>query len=139
MNEDEGVNVRGEDIDIGKDPVVSLEDKDEMDFFFQAEDGIRDYKVTGVQTCALPIFAASGLEPVVQRLHQSGVALLVVTEEGAELLADEALEAVEVVEAGEVPEDPEFLPAGDPGTAEVRSEERRVGKEGGARCVAAHD
>src|SRR5256885_10084303 len=23
-------------------------------FFFQAEDGIRDYKVTGVQTCALP-------------------------------------------------------------------------------------
>src|SRR5205807_6332251 len=25
-------------------------------FFFLAEDGIRDYKVTGVQTCALPIF-----------------------------------------------------------------------------------
>src|SRR3954463_16831311 len=24
-------------------------------FFFQAEDGIRDYRVTGVQTCALPI------------------------------------------------------------------------------------
>ena len=28
-------------------------------FFFQAEDGIRDYKVTGVQTCALPILQAS--------------------------------------------------------------------------------
>src|SRR5256885_8907710 len=27
----------------------------ELFFFFQAEDGIRDYKVTGVQTCALPI------------------------------------------------------------------------------------
>src|ERR1022692_1352226 len=27
-------------------------------FFFQAEDGIRDYKVTGVQTCALPICCA---------------------------------------------------------------------------------
>src|SRR5256885_9485820 len=27
-------------------------------FFFQAEDGIRDYKVTGVQTCALPIAMA---------------------------------------------------------------------------------
>src|SRR5205807_2928550 len=26
--------------------------------FFQAEDGIRDYKVTGVQTCALPIYPA---------------------------------------------------------------------------------
>src|SRR5699024_11803986 len=25
-------------------------------FFFQAEDGIRDRNVTGVQTCALPIF-----------------------------------------------------------------------------------
>src|ERR1039457_4307263 len=25
-------------------------------FFFQAEDGIRDYKVTGVQPCALPIY-----------------------------------------------------------------------------------
>src|SRR5262249_58595411 len=32
-------------------------------FFFQAEDGIRDWSVTGVQTCALPI---SG---VFQRLH----------------------------------------------------------------------
>src|SRR5690606_39867186 len=27
-------------------------------FFFQAEDGIRDFHVTGVQTCALPILAA---------------------------------------------------------------------------------
>src|SRR5688500_19400318 len=30
------------------------------DFFFQGEDGIRDYKVTGVQTCALPICGAVG-------------------------------------------------------------------------------
>src|SRR2546426_6188893 len=29
-------------------------------FFFQAEDGIRDYKVTGVQTCALPISSLRG-------------------------------------------------------------------------------
>src|SRR5437764_1674779 len=28
-------------------------------FFFQAEDGIRDTSVTGVQTCALPIFASN--------------------------------------------------------------------------------
>src|SRR5204863_5866823 len=28
-----------------------------MAFFFRAEDGIRDLYVTGVQTCALPIFA----------------------------------------------------------------------------------
>src|SRR5690606_39719085 len=39
-------------------------------FFFQAEDGIRDFHVTGVQTCALPIWptgrprrAASGPAP----------------------------------------------------------------------------
>src|SRR5256885_12907176 len=31
-------------------------------FFFQAEDGIRDYKVTGVQTCALPIWRMYPLE-----------------------------------------------------------------------------
>src|SRR5256885_12578101 len=30
-------------------------------FFFQAEDGIRDYKVTGVQTCALPISLRANL------------------------------------------------------------------------------
>src|SRR5256885_11093777 len=32
-------------------------------FFFQAEDGIRDYKVTGVQTCALPIYLVDVLVP----------------------------------------------------------------------------
>src|SRR5256885_9751442 len=34
-----------------------------VSFFFQAEDGIRDYKVTGVQTCALPIY---GWQVVIQ-------------------------------------------------------------------------
>src|SRR2546426_2144184 len=32
-------------------------------FFFQAEDGIRDYKVTGVQTCALPISSRARRAP----------------------------------------------------------------------------
>src|SRR5918998_2948539 len=32
-------------------------------FFFQAEDGIRDHCVTGVQTCALPIYAAWAASP----------------------------------------------------------------------------
>src|SRR5256714_8291802 len=32
-------------------------------FFFQAEDGIRDKLVTGVQTCALPIFPNPNLRP----------------------------------------------------------------------------
>src|SRR5690606_40864978 len=33
-------------------------------FFFQAEDGIRDFHVTGVQTCALPIYPAVDVEAV---------------------------------------------------------------------------
>src|SRR5207253_4744582 len=33
---------------------------DETVFFFQAEDGIRDGHVTGVQTCALPISSGTG-------------------------------------------------------------------------------
>src|SRR5687768_17714547 len=32
-------------------------------FFFQAEDGIRDVAVTGVQTCALPISLGAALPP----------------------------------------------------------------------------
>src|SRR5204862_1197388 len=32
-------------------------------FFFQAEDGIRDLYVTGVQTCALPISRVAGSAP----------------------------------------------------------------------------
>src|SRR5256885_2323966 len=38
-------------------------------FFFQAEDGIRDYKVTGVQTCALPIFSQWARH---SRAHRAG-------------------------------------------------------------------
>src|SRR5713226_9960277 len=34
-------------------------------FFFQAEDGIRDGRVTGVQTCALPIWKAATSIPIV--------------------------------------------------------------------------
>src|SRR5690606_41043080 len=32
-------------------------------FFFQAEDGIRDFHVTGVQTCALPIYGRRVYDP----------------------------------------------------------------------------
>src|SRR5439155_15819290 len=37
-------------------------------FFFQAEDGIRDGHVTGVQTCALPIFDGSARTHLLDRL-----------------------------------------------------------------------
>src|SRR5699024_11357543 len=40
-------------------------------FFFQAEDGIRDRNVTGVQTCALPISCQSALHHLLK--HCAGV------------------------------------------------------------------
>src|SRR5690606_40579602 len=42
-------------------------------FFFQAEDGIRDFHVTGVQTCALPILVGKRKEG--QRLIVDRVSL----------------------------------------------------------------
>src|SRR2546430_12596163 len=46
-------------------------------FFFQAEDGIRDLTVTGVQTCALPIYAAG-----VGRVDRDGVVRLRAEQDG---------------------------------------------------------
>src|SRR5215470_12507535 len=49
-------------------------------FFFQAEDGIREATVTGVQTCALPIYDHSqrielpGACPIQDVAHKSGCA-----------------------------------------------------------------
>src|SRR5688500_19908122 len=42
-------------------------------FFFQAEDGIRDYKVTGVQTCALPILHVAGVGEFVAQVDGGGI------------------------------------------------------------------
>src|SRR5689334_24579480 len=82
-------------------------------FFFQAEDGIRDGTVTGVQTCALPICVGAGVH-----LHRAADARVVMpfldARHGARLRA-----AVVDVEVREV-----ALEAG-----RARSEERRVGKE----------
>src|SRR5690606_39950069 len=38
-------------------------------FFFQAEDGIRDFHVTGVQTCALPIWALRWADGLILRVE----------------------------------------------------------------------
>src|SRR5215813_15057527 len=42
-------------------------------FFFQAEDGIRDADVTGVQTCALPILRRPGIEARAEAEHVRAV------------------------------------------------------------------
>src|SRR5439155_17217544 len=43
--------------------VLLLKEDCSYSFFFQAEDGIRDGHVTGVQTCALPIFCLGNAQP----------------------------------------------------------------------------
>src|SRR3712207_9273019 len=42
-------------------------------FFFQAEDGIRDIGVTGVQTCALPISCWNGRRPMARTAAWSSI------------------------------------------------------------------
>src|SRR5690606_40680347 len=97
-------------------------------FFFQAEDGIRDFHVTGVQTCALPIY--------VRLLDGTG-------EFTAEVVSSEAgqfrffaapgtwtVRALSRAGTGQAE-----LKAEGPGIHR-RSEERRVGKEGRSRWAA---
>src|SRR5690606_39520557 len=43
-------------------------------FFFQAEDGIRDFHVTGVQTCALPISAEDTVVVTIVHVNRAPVA-----------------------------------------------------------------
>src|SRR3712207_8032865 len=80
-------------------------------FFFQAEDGIRDIGVTGVQTCALPISVVNEIE----KRHEAGQPVLVgtISVEVSELLG-ERLKKKGIKHT--------VLNA-------KRSEERRVGKE----------
>src|SRR5690606_40416875 len=72
-----------------------------LSFFFQAEDGIRDFHVTGVQTCALPIFDPAKSEEFQFRRKRAGA-----------LVSKHR-----------------FLTAQVLAWLEGRSEERRVGKE----------
>src|SRR5690606_39605952 len=102
-------------------------------FFFQAEDGIRDFHVTGVQTCALPIFIMNQtlsvvLEQTAQALplEQAKFGILV-----SPLTDKTLLEYAQFVLA--VSAD---LPAED---IRKRSEERRVGKEGSYRWSGSKD
>src|SRR5690554_7142527 len=84
-------------------------------FFFQAEDGIRDADVTGVQTCALPILAEReifGDSYFYWKLYDSAIKLKKVSDNNkGEALTDPKASSLTFYEKG------------------ARSEERRVGKE----------
>src|SRR5437867_9369943 len=90
-------------------------------FFFQAEDGIRDRTVTGVQTCALPISAPA---PTVSAPPAAALAPEPLPVAAPEPLRVAAPHPVHVAAPGRVAA---------PEPARARSEERRVGKEGRAR------
>src|SRR2546429_1325232 len=61
-------------------------------FFFQAEDGIRDVAVTGVQTCALPISQRKPLSPCLEALPRHAAASL--SEDPGEELASPDVRAI---------------------------------------------
>src|SRR3712207_7919667 len=91
-----------------------------MFFFFQAEDGIRDIGVTGVQTCALPIL----LGMLVLALDDLARLLRV-----ADITAAMSVEALLGTDRAFAEDLIALRPhAGQAASAE-RSEERRVGKE----------
>src|SRR5256885_12587997 len=95
-------------------------------FFFQAEDGIRDYKVTGVQTCALPISARAENQLAISAISFWEIALLI-AKDRLELHDRPAELRAELLETGVI----ELALTG-------RSEERRVGKGvdlGGRRII----
>src|SRR5690606_40112711 len=82
-------------------------------FFFQAEDGIRDFHVTGVQTCALPIyFSNKDFVTLLTKtsVHWADSNTAIVSSKGLSCLSSHSA-------SGNIP------------SITSRSEERRVGKE----------
>src|SRR5258708_31126006 len=85
-------------------------------FFFQAEDGIRDDLVTGVQTCALPIYQSDRLLLLPSAIATIGIGYRrhIVTRSSEAIVVDQ----IDRTPRREYREQ-----------AQDRSEERRVGKE----------
>src|SRR5207248_3825220 len=96
----------------------------------QAEDGIRDRTVTGVQTCALPIFALEAARALREDVEDQAVAIehppldelleVALLARGKRVIDEDDLRVTRVRDA------PQLL------RLAARSEERRVGKE--CRC-----
>src|SRR5690606_40971016 len=81
-------------------------------FFFQAEDGIRDFHVTGVQTCALPIYRGALRTSALLARPDRLLGTILVGNNFVNILASSIATVLAIQLWGE-----------------ARSEERRVGKE----------
>src|SRR5262249_57632712 len=91
--------------------------------FFKAEAGIRDWSVTGVQTCALPISRSGG---TAGKIAEFWIVPAGATYQGGEPVVDET-------KIKPIPDHPaRKAPARR--SAGARSEERRVGKESRRGC-----
>src|SRR5207302_4674377 len=90
-------------------------------FFFQAEDGIRDFHVTGVQTCALPIYVVTREAVYRVRVLRAGTRVVASGKNGRRRAEIESIEGRAAVEIKGV--------VTRAGKDAPRSEERRVGKE----------
>src|SRR5690606_40159679 len=97
--------------------------------FFQAEDGIRDFHVTGVQTCALPI-STTRQTPRSERGGRAPTARA--SARGRRTTPAPARESVAEVQLQDESCAPPLPPRQRRDIA-GRSEERRVGQEGGCR------
>src|SRR5438874_10368353 len=93
-------------------------------FFFQAEDGIRDLYVTGVQTCALPILERAVDLDRSQRARSERELVVVLQACGIEHAAPRV-----VAPTGNPDANGAERHRGQCVRARARSEERRVGKE----------
>src|SRR5699024_11607733 len=92
-------------------------------FFFEADDGIRDRNVTGVQTCALPIFGWTE-EAIRERFGFSEIMMSTLEKDPTNGQDEALLDIYRKLRPGEPPTKE---------SAQSRSEERRVGKEGRSR------
>src|SRR2546430_7290092 len=99
--------------------MIRLRDSAIFVFFFQAEDGIRDLTVTGVQTCALPISAeVMGVNTTVSKALAYMLSAVLAAVGGA-VIGYKLTNMTTEAEA-------------------LRSEERRVGEEGRSRWAPDH-
>src|SRR5690625_6192757 len=89
-------------------------------FLFQAEDGIRDGHVTGVQTCALPIYG----EILMKELHNPEVEINYEELNNGEVIVKSPFLKKKKLVLNNIRVDDD----------QIRSEERRVGKECRYQC-----